>query len=147
MDVLLTNVGDKEVVIRAGTRIGTVQPFQCKEASGIPEVSQVDLVSDEEYERDMDLQSPKYKEKHKFIVDNLKLDANMDASMKDRFIRLFVRFFDAVSTGGDDLGHTKLGECKIELKPDAKPFKSAVRPLNPAQIADLKRQIREWSDS
>ena len=62
-------------------------------------------------------------------------------------MELFLKYWDALSTGSHDLRKTDLGECKITLKEGSEPFKAAARPLNPIQIKYLKRQIGDWSVS
>ena len=136
--VLLTNLSETEAMLPAGAKIGTFRPLQGVESRTVNQV-EVDLnnISEKELKR-----------RRKFIEENLDIgDDQMDPEMRKRVIDLFIKYFEAVSTGGNDLGHTHQGECHIRLKEGAVPFQSYPRPLNPDHLKDLKRQIGEWTDS
>ena len=84
-----------------------------------------------------------------FVSEKLKLEDNvlLTPEQKDKLLELVIQHFACVSTGGNDLGRTELMQFKIKIKPDAVPQRARVRPLNPTQEQDLKRQITEWTDA
>ena len=136
--VVLMNLSDKEAMLPAGAKIGTFRPLQGVTSRTVSQV-EIDLnnISEKELQR-----------RRKFIEEKLDVgDKNMKPEMREKVIQLFVKYFEAVSTGGNDLGHTHHGECHIKLKEGAVPFQSHPRPLNPDHLKDLKRQVNEWTDS
>ena len=52
--------------------------------------------------------------------------------------------WDAVAVSEHDYGKTDAMRFHIQLTENAKPVHAKVRPLNPIQEADLKRQLDEW---
>ena len=150
--VLISNLGDSPTILRAGTRVGTTRPLGSLEPP-LTEVNHMGTddceheTTDEEIEKSIDITQEPFKSQYNYVKQNLKLKESLSVEYKEKIIRLFVHFFDVISTGGNDLGHTPLGVCEIKLKPDARPFKSTVRPLNPTQVSDLRRQIKEWTEA
>ena len=79
----------------------------------------------------------------------------MDASLilwtnpqlQTKLIQLLMENFDAISISDNDFGKTNLVRFRIDLKPGTEPHKARVRPLNPMQEADLRRQLDEWLDA
>ena len=96
-----------------------------------------------------ELRAKDKEERVEYIKKELKLDDNkiMTAEEKTKVIDMFLNNFDAVSVSGSDFGRTDLVKFEIKLKPGSQPVRAKVRPLNPDQHADLKRQIREWQEA
>ena len=63
--------------------------------------------------------------------------------MKEEVIKLFLENFSTLALHPNHYGKTDLLE-RIELQPGAVPKRSKVRPLNPDQRANLKKQLDEW---
>jgi hypothetical protein len=87
-------------------------------------------------------------ERREYITKHLNLAEN--PLLKDRIleqeklIRIFLQNWDAISVSDTDYGRTEAMKFHINLEPGASPVHSRVRPLNPHQQADLKRQLDEW---
>ena len=81
------------------------------------------------------------------IKDCFKIDENeilnRDAKLKEEVIKLFLENFSTLALHPNHYGKTDLLE-RIELQPGAVPKRSKVRPLNPDQRANLKKQLDEW---
>jgi hypothetical protein len=94
-----------------------------------------------------ELTDEELQERRAFIYESLKLEENtlLTEDQKLQMVLLFLKYWDAVSVGDADIGRTVLGKCVIKLTGDAEPVKSRVRPLNPAQLKDLRRQLDEWT--
>ena len=138
--ILLHNLSDHPVHIAAGIRLGVFSTLKALEPVLEHTVNQIDptLTPPSISEKEL-------KYRREYIMENLNLgEGNLTMEQEGKFRALFLKYWDAISTGGHDLGHTTLGECVIELKEGAQPFKASTRPLNPALIQDLKRQISEW---
>ena len=69
---------------------------------------------------------------------------NEDAKLKEALIKLFLDNFEVLATHPSQYRESKVLEMKIDLVPGAIPYKSQVRPLNPAQKENLQDQIDEW---
>ena len=138
--VMIYNLSDVEVDLPPRLREGFVRPQILEEGN---EVNQLDHRAAEE------LTNEEITERREFIWTKLKLEENeiLTNKEKEKVLLMFIKYWDAVSVGGHDLGDTHLGECKIKLQPDAVPTRSKLRPLNPDQLADLRRQIREWTEA
>ena len=84
-------------------------------------------------------------EKRKFIRESFQLDTstilNVNAKLKEAVIKLFLDYFKVLATHPSQYGKTKVFEMKIDLVPEAIPYKSRVRQLNPDQKENLRDQI------
>lgn len=85
-------------------------------------------------------------ERRNYINNSLKLDENtsLTSQLKDQIIQVFLDNWDAVSVDDADYGRTSLMKFHIELQPGAQPVRQKLRPLNPFQEDDLKRQLNDW---
>ena len=63
----------------------------------------------------------------------------------DRVKTLVWDYRDVFSNPEQDIGKTNLIEFSVNLKPGSKPVKQKVRPLNPHQKADLRKQLDLWT--
>ena len=90
-------------------------------------------------------------ERKDFLRKSLKLDASSilrtNPQLQTKLIQLLMENFDAISISDNDFGKTNLVRFRIDLKPGTEPHKARVRPLNPMQEADLRRQLDEWLDA
>ena len=86
-------------------------------------------------------------EKHQFIQESFNLDENKifhsDKKLREAAIKLFIDNFKGFATNLSQYGETKL-QMKIDLITGAFPYKSKVKPLNPDQKDNLRKQIDEW---
>ena len=84
-----------------------------------------------------------------FIIDELKLENNeilvKNPKAKEAIVQAFMANLRAVAKDGHDYGDTNLVQFHLEIEPDARPVRQKVRPLNPIQASDLKRQLDEWT--
>ena len=87
-------------------------------------------------------------ERREFIVKSLKIEENAlllkHKQIKEQLILGLLANFDCVSVNDSDFGRTSLMTFHIELKPESEPVNQKVRPLNPKQEADLRRQLDDW---
>ena len=64
-----------------------------------------------------------------------------------RVIKIVKDRYKVFGEPGASIGKTDLVEFVIDLKPDARPVKQKLRPLNPLQVESLKKQLKEWEDN
>ncbi len=76
-----------------------------------------------------------HEEKLKLVRDTLKLEQHpvlkKRKDLHERVVDIFVKNFGVISTFPGQCGKTDLVECKIELKPGAKPVRQNSRPMAP----------------
>ena len=65
----------------------------------------------------------------------------------EEVIQVFMEGWAAISTNETDFGKTKAMTFYIQLEPGSKPVRDRVRPLNPMQEQDLRRQLDEWLEA
>ena len=82
------------------------------------------------------------------LYKELKIEENpilqKNPTVKEKVKELVSKFKDVFAEPGQEVGQTNLIQFDIELVKNAKPHKSRVRPLNPAQRNDLRRQLDQW---
>ena len=83
-----------------------------------------------------------------FLEEKLKLQQNPLMAeylgLRDRVLDLFEENFAAVSMGDFDYGHATAVQCHIQLKAgEEEPVRLKAWPLNPAQEASMKVQLKE----
>ena len=87
-------------------------------------------------------------ERRAYIVEHLNLSQNPllknKRAMQEELIQIFLDNWEAISVSDTYYGRTYAMKFHIELEPMAHPVHSRVRPLNPHQEADLKRQLEKW---
>ena len=150
--VLVTNFSQSEAVLADNCYVGyakTARPIQTQ--SNHPAVGEEPLVGALE-ERDVSKMTPKQRADWvTFLVKELKLEENeilrADPTLKKRVIEAFMAHLPAVAVNSYDYGNTDLIKFHIQIKEGAKPVRQRLRPLNPIQAADLKRQLEEWERS
>ncbi len=91
----------------------------------------------------------KLQDKREFLRGKLKLDENPlikeNPNLGEEILQAFTDNWDAVSKDDFDYGHATAVQCQIQLKPgEETPVKLRARPLNPAQEASMKKQLKEW---
>ena len=79
------------------------------------------------------------------IYSNKLLKAN--PKVRDKVVEMVKKYYKVFGEPGLSIGKTDLVEFKIDLKPDAKPIRQKLRPLNPVQVESLKNQLKEWEDN
>ena len=138
-NILLCNLGEKDVVLPAGLKLGSVR---VKEEGVSMEVHNLNV----DHTPKNKLTPKQLNERRKYVYDNLKLKENklLNEKQKYEIVEMFVENFDCVSLGEDDLGYCDLVKCDIKLEEGATPVAAKCRPLNPSQIEDLREQIDAW---
>ena len=90
-------------------------------------------------------------ERKAFLIKSLKLNESPylrdDRALQEKLMALLLDNFDAISIDDNDFGKTNLVRFRIDLKPGTEPHKARVRPLNPMQEKDLRRQLDTWLDA
>ncbi len=79
------------------------------------------------------------------LNDNIILKQNPDA--KEEVIKIFMDGWDAISINESDYGLTNLMKFHIEIPTGTTPVRDRLRPLNPMQEKDLRRQIDSWLEA
>ena len=138
--VAVINYGQENVYLPANTTIGYYSECLTRPVSpdNVSDGGNINKLSSKPSEREI-----------KQIISDLKLSEKeklRDPKKRKQVEDLVREFADIFSTPDNVTGKTDLIEFDIDLKPDAKPSKAKLRPLNPNQLADLKRQIKEWED-
>ena len=140
--LLVTNVSNEAVTLPPGLNLGHITHAQ---SSHLPAVNTLD------HRDPAELTEAELKERREYIIKALKLDENAmckeSAYVKEEIITIFLENWDAVSINDADYGCTKLMQYSIELQPGTTPFRSKLRPLNPLQENDLRRQIDDWLEA
>ena len=135
--VKIGNYSDSIQTLKKGGFIGYIYP--CREWNRVSVLS---------HKPANKLTDSELKERREFIVKNLKLDENpllqKHLQIKEQLILGLLSNFDCVSVSDSDFGKTSIMSFHIDLKPDSQPVNQKVRPLNPKQEADLRRQLDDW---
>ena len=139
--VFITNFSDEDHTMPAGCHLGHILEADSYTQHHIAAVSgQAKKVSQEELSN-----------RRQFIIQQLNLNDNptltQDPKAMEGVIQIFLEGWEAVSTSETDFGKTDAMKFYIQLEPGAKPVRDRVRPLNPMQEADLRRQIDEWLEA
>ena len=149
VQILISNRNETEITLPCSLKLGTLQKaetlqkYEIPEEAGEPrEVHQVD------HRPVGDLSEAEKEERYKFLRENVNLDESIfNSKQKEKLLEILYRHFGAISIDADDFGHTTTEEFKITLNPGATPVRDKCRPLNPKYLADLDRQLKEWSDA
>ena len=138
LNVLISNFHEDEIELARGQFIGTIHETEEEE----PVVNVLD------HRPDRELSTQDWKQRIKFIREALALDENevigQRAEIKERLIKIFLKNWAAVAVDEFDFGLTSATQFTIEVDKTARPLRQKCRPLNPAQEADLRRQLDEW---
>ena len=82
------------------------------------------------------------------LLQDLGLDANpilqKDPVLLQHVKELIGEYQDVFASPEQEIGKTSLIEFNVTLKPGARPVKQKVRPLNPHQKEDLRKQLDLW---
>ena len=79
------------------------------------------------------------------IHSNKLLKAN--PKIRDKVEKMIRKYYKVFGEPSKSIGRTDLIEFNIDLKPDAKPIRQKLRPLNPIQVESLKNQLKEWEEN
>ena len=140
INVLVSNFGKKNVRLPQKCTLGTYSEA----------VAYADAVNVLDHRPVEDLTSEELRERREYITTALRLDDNpvfKDTAVKEQVIQMFLENFDAVSVSEFDYGKTDLLKFHIEVPKGTQPIRAKVRPLNPMQEADLKKQIQAWEEA
>ena len=140
VNVLITNFKNTDVILPAKCHLGHKLEAETNEC--VNQLSKAELP---------DLSEKELNEWRKFIIDELHLDENdhlnANPAVKEEIIDIFLQNRDAVATTDYDYGNTRLMKFTIDIPAGTRPVRAKLRPLNPMQEADLKRQIEEWTEA
>ena len=139
-EVLITNFSGKDVTLPAQCNVG--HKLEAEAVTHVNELSRVKLTEMSESETN---------QWRKFIIEELRLDENdqlnQHPKIKEEIVDIFMQNRDAIAINDYDYGNTQLMKFTIDIPPGTKPVRAKVRPLNPFQEQDLKRQIDEWKEA
>ena len=146
---LCTLQGDNKLKIKVGNYSNSVQNLKKGWFIGyIHECQSEEKISVLDHRPSQKLTDKDLQERKEFIEKSLKLNENSllqsHSRIKDELIMGLLANFDCVSVSDSDFGKTSLMTFNIELKPGSEPVNQKVRPLNPKQEADLRRQLDDW---
>ena len=140
--VSVTNFSEQDQTLPRGCHVGRI--LEAERHYAAPTISAV-------RGKPQATPAPKLKERREFIIKQLKLDTNpilkKDPSAMEEVIQVFMEGWSAISTNETDFGKTKAMNFYIQLEPGSKPVRDRVRPLNPMQEQDLRRQLDEWFEA
>ena len=98
-----------------------------------------------------ELTDEELQERRAYVIKQLKLEENKEIRRKpqlmEKIVAMFLRHFDAVAVDPADFGKTDMTEFEILLEPGAKPVRHKIKPLNPAQLTSLRKQIDDWIEA
>lgn len=98
-----------------------------------------------------DLTPKEIAERREYIVKTLNIQDNQllqkHPEAKEEVIRIFEQGFDAIAISEADYGRTNLVKFHIDIPKGTRPVRDRVRPLNPMQENDLRRQIDDWLEA
>ena len=140
---------DNKLKIKVGNYSGRVQSLKKGEVVGyIHFCNEENRISVLDHRPANKLTDSDLAERKEFIVKSLKLDENplllKHKQIQEKLILGLLANFDCVSVSDSDFGRTSLMTFQIELKPGSEPVNQKVRPLNPKQEDDLRRQLNDW---
>ena len=134
--IAVMNIQDENVVIKKGSEIARITTVRIGQQSKEPitEVpsEKVLKVEDRSEKLLQDLQ----------IEENEMLRSNPE--IKQKVKDLVVEYQDVFSEPGNEIGKTNLMEFTLDLKPEARPIRQRLRPLNPKQRESLQKQLEVW---
>ena len=149
VQILVSNRNEREVTLPCSLKLGTLQKAETLQKYEIPEeAEESEEVHQVDHRPEESLSEAEKEERFQFLRQNVNLeDSIFNSKQKEELIKILYRYFGAISVDADDFGHTTTEEFKITLNPGATPVRDKCRPLNPKYLADLDRQLKEWSDS
>ena len=136
INVLVTNFGKKTSSLPAVLKMGNAHE------------ALADTVNVLDHRPPSELSPTELAERRTYIVEHLKLSQNPllkdKKVMQEKLIQIFLDNWGAISVSDTDYAKTEAMKFNIDLEAGARPVHTQVRPLNPHQEADLKRQLDEW---
>lgn len=142
VNVLISNFGEQDVYLPKACYVGQVSEAegQVKAELNVLDHRPPELLTEAELV-----------ERRSYIIELLKLDENPifngKSEMKAEVVQIFLDNWDAISVNDADYGRTNLMKFHIEIPKGSKPVRDRMRPLNPIQEKDLKRQIDDWLEA
>ena len=139
VNILVTNFGKTSKKIPTNLKIGRMYEGI---AYAAPTINALD------HRPTTTLNTAEQTERVRYLTQTLKLTEN--PLLKDRpieqekLIQIFLQNWDALALSDTDYGRSDAMRFHIKLEPGASPAHSRVRPLNPYQEEDLKKQLDEW---
>ena len=142
VSVLVANLSHKTQILPKGTKIGhiaeTAEHVKC-DINSLSHKPVSELTAKEKLERE------------EYIKQGLKLEENElladKPQLRQQIINMFLENFDSISIDEYDFGNTRAMQFHIDIPPGTTPVRAKLRPLNPSQEMDLKRQIDAWLEA
>ena len=140
VNVMISNFNDKDVYLPMYCNMGQILEVIEYEDSPINQLS---------HNSPEELSNKELAERKQYLKDTLKLENNpmLTPETREKVIQLFLNNFDAVAISDADFGKTNLMSFTIKVEPGAQPVRHKIRPLNPFQEKDLKRQLDDWLEA
>ena len=156
--VAVLNPLEVPVEIPAGTAVGRASgDFIAPPQKSTKDAKQEDIATMQSevgtlsHKPERELTDKELQERRAYIIEQLKLHENKFLKDKphllEEIVTMFLQNFDAVAIGPADFGKTDLTEFEIELEPGAKPIRHKVKPLNPTQLENLRKQLDDWKEA
>lgn len=140
--ILITNLGYEEKTIPGDCHLGHVTLAEAVSSASVNVLDHRPQAS---------LSKEELKERREFLQEQLKLDENPNLKdrpdIKESVMQLFLNNWAAVSVNEHDYGETDLAQFRIEIPKGTPPVRARVRPLNPLQESDLRKQLDDWISS
>ena len=135
------NLAMTEVIIDENAKLGEI----CLQSDDDKNQSFVNTLGHQDENK---LTSEEVEERRQYIIESLKIkDKGLikdRPDIQEQIVNIFLRNFDAVSLGANDIGSTDLIDCQLHLKPGSVPHKSRIIPLSPPMEEILRKQIDGW---
>ena len=140
VNVMISNFNDKDIYLPIFCNMGQILEVIEYEDSPINQLN---------HNPPEGLSAQEMAERRQYLVETLKLENNpmLTPKTREEVIQLFLNNFDAVAISDADFGRTNLMSFTIKVAPGAQPVRHKVRPLNPFQEKDLKRQLDDWLEA
>ena len=120
--IYLLNMGDINVVIPFGAKLGSIQPATVLQSNS-------NMINSLDHIPETDITIKEIIEQRKYISNQLISDDTiLNSEQKELFIDMFMKYFDAVSVSAEDVCSSDLIQFHITLKPGTHPIHARCRP-------------------
>lgn len=141
--IAVLNLGSEEVEIPEDQ----VMAYYC----GVTERERDERVLSMDIEKNDEISESEAKKLQDEAVTKLGIHSNKllkaNPKIRDKVEKMIRKYYKVFGEPSKSIGRTDLIEFNIDLKPDAKPIRQKLRPLNPIQVESLKNQLKEWEEN
>ena len=140
--IAIINPSDESIILKRGHKIASFKEV------GKPSMDEKEQI--EKMTEQIGKMSITNKEAIEKTIEDLKIDENQllakHPEIKRKLKEIIAEYNDVFSNPNDErtIGRTSLVEFDIKLKPEAQPYASNARPLNPRMKKDLRKQLDIW---